>query len=86
MAVVRCRSRQHCAVPLLGGSSVVSILMTVVLPAPLGPSRPNASPALTANETALTAVSVPNWRVSRSVSRLLILVPRRSVSCHPGLV
>jgi len=29
------------AVPLVGSSSVVRILMSVVLPAPLGPSSPN---------------------------------------------
>ena len=30
--------------PEVGGSRVVSILIVVVLPAPLGPSRPKTSP------------------------------------------
>ena len=35
------------AVPSLGRSSVVRILMSVVLPAPFGPSRPKNSPGST---------------------------------------
>ena len=35
------------ASPEEGGNSVVSILMVVVLPAPLEPSNPKTSPALT---------------------------------------
>src|SRR6185312_17562145 len=36
-------------------SSVISILIVVVLPAPFGPRRPNSSPRSTANETPRTA-------------------------------
>ncbi len=36
------------ASPEDGGRSVVSILMVVLLPAPLEPSKPNTSPALAA--------------------------------------
>jgi len=39
-----------------GGNSVVSILMVVVLPAPLEPSKPKTSPALTERVRASTAV------------------------------
>jgi hypothetical protein len=37
--------------PAVGSSSVMSILMVVVLPAPLGPSNPKSSPASMANDT-----------------------------------
>ncbi len=33
----------------------MSILIVVVLPAPLGPSKPNSSPRSTSNEMPLTA-------------------------------
>src|SRR5215831_4843852 len=46
--------------PLVGRSSVVSILMVVVFPAPLGPRKAKISPAATSNETSLTAVNEPN--------------------------
>ena len=32
------------AVPLVGGTSVVNMRMSVLLPAPFGPSRPKISP------------------------------------------
>ena len=41
-------------VPLVGRSSVISILIVVVLPAPFGPSRPNSSPWPTSNDTPRT--------------------------------
>ena len=47
------------AVPALGGSSVVSILIAVVLPAPFGPSSPNTSPLSTWISSPSTAVSAP---------------------------
>ena len=43
------------AVPEVGSSSVVSILIVVVLPAPFGPSRPNSSPSSTAKLIPRTA-------------------------------
>src|SRR5688572_5316699 len=49
--------------PSLGASSPVSILMVVVLPAPLGPRNPKISPARTSNVTASTAVKSPKRRV-----------------------
>jgi len=47
-------------VPVAGLSSVVSILMVVVLPAPFGPSRPNISPGEMLRSTWSTAVCAPN--------------------------
>jgi len=47
------------ALPEVGGSKVVSILITVVLPAPFGPNSPNISPAPTVSESPSTAVKLP---------------------------
>src|SRR3989304_3601224 len=54
--------------PLVGRSRPVSILMVVVLPAPLGPRNPKISPRCTPNVTPSTAVKVPNRLVSSSTS------------------
>ena len=43
------------ALPPVGSSSVISILIVVVLPAPLGPSRPNSSPGSIPKLTPRTA-------------------------------
>ena len=43
----RCRTPLMRAVPEVGGTSVVSMRMSVDLPAPLGPSRPKTSPCST---------------------------------------
>ena len=43
------------ASPEVGRSSVVSILIVVVLPAPFGPSRPKSSPCSIAKSTPRTA-------------------------------
>src|ERR1039458_10192217 len=56
------------ASPDVGGNSVVSILIVVVLPAPLEPSKPKTSPALTERVSASTAVNAPKRR-----GRVLIL-------------
>ena len=47
------------AVPLVGTIVVVSIPIVVDLPAPLGPSRPNTSPAATSKSIPLTASTPP---------------------------
>ena len=59
--------------PALGASSVVSTRTVVVLPAPLGPSRPKTSPGATAKETPPTASSRSKrtTRSSTSSARLL---------------
>src|ERR1041384_6468435 len=55
------------ALPAVGGSRVLSILMSVLLPAPFGPIRPRISPALAAIETRSTASVSPKRLVSSVV-------------------
>src|SRR6185312_2833946 len=43
------------ALPLVGANSVVSIFSVVLLPAPLGPRKPNISPSCTSRSTLFTA-------------------------------
>ena len=62
------------ASPEDGGNSVVSILIVVVLPAPLEPSKPKTSPALTESVSASTAVNVPKQRVRFLISRTTSLM------------
>src|SRR6202521_5555733 len=50
--------------PEVGTISVVSIRLSVVLPAPLGPRRPNSSPRRTSKLTWSTAVNAPKRLVS----------------------
>jgi len=45
--------------PLVMGTSVVIMRMRVLLPAPLGPSRPKISPSATEKLTLLTASKAP---------------------------
>src|SRR3989338_984569 len=47
------------ALPFVGLIRVESILISVVLPAPLGPRRPKVSPSAIVNETSLRAARVP---------------------------
>ena len=54
--------------PEVGGSSVVSIRIRVVLPAPLGPRSPYVSPAATEKDTASSATKSPNFLVRFSTS------------------
>ena len=68
------RRRAPRAVPPSGLSSVVRIRTAVVLPAPLGPSRPSTLPSGTSNETPFTASTSPK-HFTRSVGH-----DRRS--CH----
>src|SRR5271170_7693452 len=74
-----CRGwRATYAWPPLGGSSVVSIRTSVVLPAPLGPSNPNTSPRRTSKLTFSTAVKVPKRLV-----RSLVCIASESSSIGP---
>ena len=50
--------------PSSGRSSVAQIRMVVVLPAPLGPMKPQISPGCTAKETSSTAVNLPKRLVN----------------------
>jgi hypothetical protein len=56
------------AVPAVGLRIVLSIEITVVFPAPLGPSKPKISPFSTVILNSSTALKEPyvfvNWRVS----------------------
>src|SRR5215831_3128811 len=74
------------AVPPLGGSSVVSMRISVDLPAPLGPSRPKISPSSTANDTPLTAVNSPKRLTMRRTSIAAMAAalphPQRDVGGH----
>src|SRR5262245_58650566 len=61
---VRTLSPSTVASPPLSGSRPVSILMTVVLPLPLGPKKPKISPLATWKLTPFTAVNLPKLRTS----------------------
>ena len=47
------------AAPDVGSARVQSMLIVVLLPAPLGPRNPKTSPCATVNETLLTASTSP---------------------------
>src|SRR5262249_24210995 len=61
---LRTLSPSTVASPPLSGSRPVSILMTVVLPLPLGPKKPKISPLATSKLTPFTAVNLPKLRTS----------------------
>src|ERR1039458_327230 len=65
------------ASPEEGANSVVSILIVVVLPAPLEPSKPKTSPALTERVRASTAVNALKRRVRALISRTMSLIENR---------
>src|SRR4051794_17936724 len=65
------------AVPPDGGSSVVSMRISVDLPAPLGPSMPKISPSATLNEMPATAVKSPKRLVSPRTSMAATSAPHR---------
>src|SRR5512143_1784654 len=76
------------AVPDVGGIRVVSMRMSVDLPAPFGPSRPKISPCATEKPTASTAVKSPKRFVIRSTSMSAMrasLAPGRSRPSRAGL-
>src|SRR5437588_5883951 len=73
------------AEPEVGLTSVHSMLIVVVLPAPLGPRKPNTSPGATSNSTPRTAWMSPNrlWR-SRTAIAVPLPVGRPSVEKDIG--
>src|SRR3990172_126176 len=76
------------AAPAVGFKRVVSILMRVVLPAPLGPRRPKNSPSGTSRLTPPNAVSSPYFltRSVVSIARILCLVQKYPYADrHAGL-
>src|SRR6516225_4972053 len=54
--------------PELGGTSVVSIRISVDLPAPFGPSKPNTSPCFTLKFILSTAQNEPKYLLRSSIS------------------
>src|SRR6266481_5289069 len=63
--------------PLVGARSVVSILIVVVFPAPLGPRNAKISPLGTSKEISSTAVKSPN-RLTRFCTRIKAHLHERS--------
>ena len=76
------------AFPDVGRLSPQSILMAVVLPAPLAPRNPKISPFSTENEILSTAVKFPNRFVSDSacmaISLIIIIVKIHKTVFHGG--
>src|SRR5213594_1536478 len=73
------------AAPDVGGSSVVSMRMSVDLPAPFGPSRAKISPCSTEKETPSTAVKSPKRFVIWLTSMSLISLDRQfDIRGHPN--
>src|ERR1700733_13408013 len=70
--------------PEVGLSSVVSILMVVVLPAPLGPRKAKISPLPTSKEMLSTAVKLPKV-LQRFSTRIMVNLPPR-ITVLNGLV
>ncbi len=66
------------AVPLVGRSRVVSTRMSVFLPAPLGPKRPNISPLLTSRVTLSTAVTLRFFSRKIFVRWSILIIPAES--------
>src|SRR5262249_34263361 len=64
--------------PELGGTSVVSMRISVDLPAPFGPSRPNTSPCFTLKFILSTAQNEPKYLLRSSISTS----SKRSISAH----
>ena len=63
------------AAPRSGAIRVVSMRSVVVLPAPLGPSRPVTTPSAAEKETSSTAVTLPK-RLCRLRTSIMAAGPR----------
>src|ERR1700754_1553876 len=61
--------------PAAGAMTVVRQLISVVLPAPLGPSIPTRLPFSTAKETSLRAFVAPNDLLRSSSSTMAVMAP-----------
>ena len=68
--------------PEVGAISVPRIRTVVVLPAPLGPRKPNTSPRATLNDTSATAVREPKTLVRWLTS--IAAAARRGRLGRPG--
>src|SRR5262245_5273826 len=71
--------------PLVSGRIPVSILITVVLPEPFGPRKPNISPGSTLKLTPSTAMKSPNLRTKFSAMMADIISPRVVQELHVGI-
>src|SRR5262245_34812475 len=71
--------------PLVSGRIPVSILITVVLPEPFGPRKPNISPGSTLKLTPSTAMTSPNLRTKFSAMIADIISPRVAQELHVGI-
>src|SRR5215217_4085069 len=71
--------------PFVGLASVHSMLIVVVLPAPLGPRKPKTSPASTSKLTPRTASKSSNLLRSWSTSIMARIIPQLKVSIHSKL-
>src|ERR1700735_919382 len=72
------------AVPEVGGVSVVIMRISVVFPAPLGPSEPKISCCATLKLMSLTAKSSPNLFVRCSTSIEFIICSGPEIGLRPG--
>src|SRR5450755_701300 len=73
------------APPAVGLARVHSMLMVVVLPAPLGPRKPNTSPVATSKFTPRTARTSPKL-LARSVTVIAgVALPAAGGICSPTL-
>lgn len=80
-AFLRCVDREAPPteiVPESGSKTPITILMVVVLPAPLGPKRPTISPGRTQKDTPSTAATVANLLRSESIVKTSIKNPPES--------
>src|SRR5713101_3539321 len=96
MTPIACRTasasaRMSCpatrAVPEVGGVSVVNMRMSVVFPAPFGPSKPKISRSATSKTMSLTATRSPNFLVKWSTSiEFMACFPAASESRKPAFL
>jgi hypothetical protein len=77
----RVRGRTSSIVPSSGATSPSSIRSNVVLPAPLGPSRPLTSPSPSTKSTPSTAHVLSN-RFGREQPRMTVVGTRGSLLAH----
>src|SRR6185369_1668166 len=70
--------------PSLGVIWPVVMRKLVVLPAPLGPSKPTTSPASTSKETPSTTLRRPyHFSRPRTSRRAIVVLPDRTRGAHP---
>ena len=68
--------------PVVGSSSPVSTLTSVVLPAPLGPTIEIVSPSTTVSDTPPRATKSPYFFVTSRVSSKVLMAPYAAASAR----